>query len=218
VISPGVRKSPGERGSVNRQVYSWLDPARVRSLPDLDGLYKPSAMETIRAWGDAIIELAVERKGITCYPPLSIRRTALFAWTTAPDPNYREIAGKVPVSLTVDPGQCAVARMDLIHDVFNADSWRYLRDWLQDQGHAPHHVYEWIAPVSDPTGHVYLSAGREAVESLPSGMLADLLRYFENAAVRYAGTWRTLEEHSGGEGVWEVVVPRAGLHELVLRP
>ena len=172
----------------------------------------------IRVWGDALIELVVERKGIACTPPLSIRRTALFAWTYAPDLSYRETEGKVPVSLIVDPGQCAVARMDLIHDVFNAVSWHYLREWLQDQGHEPHQVYEWIMPVSDPTGHMYPSAGREAVESVPNGMLEDLLRYFEDAVVRYARTWRTLAEHSAGEGVWEVVVPQAGLYEVSLAP
>jgi hypothetical protein len=197
-------------------VYSWLDPTRAEAGPDLDALFRPHVEKNIRVWGDAVISLMAERRRIACAPPVTIRSTALFGWLTPSASRPPATAGeKVPVRLVVDPDQCAIARIDEIHPLFSTATWQQLGEWLAEQGHRPERVYEEIMPIADPMGSMSPAAGRQVVGSTSPALLRDLLAFFEDIVVRYLGTWHPLGKHSPGEGPWEVVIPRAGLFELI---
>lgn len=206
-----------EQGTANpRTVYSWLDTARASSGTDLDALFGITSQPTVRVWGDAVIRLVAERRGITCSPPVSIRSNALFGWLRFPPVPARAASGpKVPVRLNVDPGQCALARIDLIHPVFDTVKWRQLGEWLREQGHDPEFIYEAIMPISEPRGTMPLTAGPEAVELAGPRMLDELLGYFEADVMGYLDSWHPLGADSPAQDHWEVVIPRAGLLELV---
>jgi hypothetical protein len=197
-------------------VYSWLDPARAGAGPDLAALFRDPVQEVVRVWGDVVISLVADRRGISCSPPVSIRQTALFGWldpAVAPPPSAP--GEKVAVQLVVDPDRCAIARIDMIHPLFSVAMWRQLGEWLAERGHRPERVYEEIMPIADPMGSMPAAGGREVVESTSPELLDDLLAFFGNDVVSYLSSWHLLGAHSPGGGPWEVVVPQAGLLELI---
>jgi len=198
-------------------VYSWLDEARSRALPDLDALFRAPAHQMARAWGDAVIEIVAERRGIECSPPVTIRRSALFGWLS-PVPAPLRSGSKQEVRLVVDPYECAIAQIGLIHPLFSTSMWRQLGEWLADSGHSPERVYEEILPVSDPTGSLAPEMARQVVETTSPGLLNDVLAFFEDDVDAYLKNWRPLSAHEPAGGAdrarWEVIVPRAGLIDV----
>jgi hypothetical protein len=198
-------------------VYSWLDEARFQALPDLDALFRVPPHQIARAWGDALIEMVAERRGIECTPPVAIRRTAVLGWLSPVPPPLP--GSKQAVQLVVDPHECAAAQIGRIHPLFSTSMWRQLGEWLADTGHSPERVYEEISPVSDPTGSLAPEVARQVVETTSPGLLNDVLGFFEDDVDAYLKSWHPLSAHesAGGadRGRWEVIVPRAGLIDVI---
>src|SRR2546425_1056752 len=109
----------------NRVVHSWVDNA-------WDQATSPRSLPAVRLWGDVILELVAEAEDMRLDPRISIRRTSVFAWPTAvpPERAAKFTAEKRRVELTIDPGLCAVARIDPVDELIDPVSWARLRDWL----------------------------------------------------------------------------------------
>jgi hypothetical protein len=185
------------------RVFSWVGGPHELSQP-------PAVQPAVRAWGDVIIELVADRSQIRCDPPVTIRSTALFAWTTPLPPEHLSqlTAQRTRLLLEVDGSRCATARVDLIDPMFDPYNWRRLAEHLTDLGFERDYVEEEIVTVTEPLAAMRVDGARAAVESTGADLLEGVLAYFERGVVAYLATWATLGDAPPGEvGDWEIVVP-----------
>lgn len=188
-------------------VYSW-----VSGPTDL--LDTPTTQPALRVWGDAILELRADQREMNLAPPVSTRRTALFAWVDPlpPEDLARVTAERRRVQLEVDQGRCAVARVDLIDAAFHTATWRALAEHLVDSGFDREFLEEEIVVLADPMATMLIDRGVAAVASTSHDLLQSVVGYFAPIVDPYLNSWTTFSGlQPVGGGSWEIVIPRDAL-------
>jgi hypothetical protein len=187
--------------NITRTVYAWV-------RPDWQALDAPRTLPALRLWGDVILELVAESQGRVFEPPVAIRRTALFAWTTPvpPEPAARAMPGRRRVEVSVRIDQCGAAQMGLVDELLDPASWHMLRGWLIDRGHEADFIEEDVAVFADPMAAMLVVGARDAVLSTSPDLLDDIVSYFRPVAERYLATWSTLSTADGLDA-HEVIAP-----------
>ncbi len=187
-----------------------------------DPLTPAPTQPAIRAWGDALIELIDERQERRALPPVSLRSTAVFAWTE-PEPPARlaeAFRDRRRYELRVITSACASARADLIDAVFDAATWRGAGEHLVDRGFERDYLEEELVTLTAPMTAMHVDRARSAVESTGADLLEEILRYFTPLVVPYLESWGPFEDHEQepSDALWDVVIPPGAIIEVVDRP
>lgn len=192
------------------RVHAWV-------ATDWEPAVVPLTRPAVRVWGDVLLELVSERQGRVLQPAIEIRRTSLLARPSLVPLREGPMHGEncVPVELTVDPGLCAVARVDVGHELSDPIAWRRLREWLADRGHDQDYVEEELVAVTDPGVAMFVARGRQAVESTGPGLLTAVLDFFEQSAIAYLDSWTQLTLYDdSAEAATQIVVPPAAIQDV----
>lgn len=198
-------------------VYAWMAPGdepSTRTNPE--ALTAPA----IQAWGDALLEITAARLKLEFRPPIDVRKYSLFGWLTEFPPHRRAAttAGRVVHRLRVDPSRCAIARVDLIDELFAPPSWRELTEYLVDRGYNRAEIEEELIPVGAPMARALVTRTRSAIESTRPDLVDEVIDYFSKPIRDYLGSWRVLADSPSEERMaeWEVIVPPDGFVEASL--
>jgi hypothetical protein len=189
-------------------VYAWV-PADWQ--PDV----APRTLPVVRLWCDVVLELVAELEHRRLEPPVAARRTSVFAWPTPlPPENLAAMtASRRRVRLLVAGERCAVARVELVHELLDPMTWKRIREWLVDRGHDRDLVEEDLVAITDPLAPMLVETARRSVESTFPELLDEIVAYFRPLASRYLDTWAKLSEAPQLDGL-EVIVPPEAIIEM----
>lgn len=173
-----------------------------------DPVTAPLLQPVVRIWGDVLLELIAERRGMGLVPTVAIRRTAVFAWASFEPPASLAsfVSARSRVELTVDASRCAAARGDLADPLLDPGIWSGIRSGLVERGFEEGELNEDVTPFVAPMERMRVAGARAIVESTDSLLLEALLHAFEPIARPYLLSWHAFE-NVPDTGAWEVVVP-----------
>lgn len=193
-----------------QRVYAWVTDEWNPSAP-------PRSLPAVRLWGDVILEVVAESRREAPRPPISIRSKSIFAWPDPlpPEPFADATAGRRRVELLVAAPECAVARIDVVHELFDPVMWRRLREWLGDRGYARDFVEEDVVPFAEPRAAMLVEGARHAVESTSTELLGEILSYFHPVANRYLDSWVELSDIGDVGPSMEIIIPPSAIAEIV---
>lgn len=197
-------------------VFTWLPPESVAAATEPE---IPRTAPALRAWTDALLEIAAERWDIDVDPPIAIRKHAWFGWLTPRPPAARaaECAGRVRHEVRVDGARCAVAPIVAADELLDPQGWRQLAVHLRDQGFSSELVDEELIPVADPSAVALVDRARDAVEMTEPALLDAVFAFFQRPLQAYLMSWTRLDQRpdSGSERDLEVVVPADAVLEVL---